>query len=90
MARPAILIVDDYSTKCSGCGRGARIQDTHHTHLLPGLSTPDPRDKPCGERFVAISTHRLGVTADALHALRPDLPAYASGDLPAELRGAAR
>ncbi|MFE7485491.1 hypothetical protein [Streptomyces sp. NPDC057552] len=84
--RPAVLIVDAYSTKCSRCGKGTGIQDTHHTRLLSGWGTPDPRDKPCGQRFVAISTRRLGVTAEELRALRPDLPAYASGDLPAHLR----
>ncbi|AWL39681.1 MULTISPECIES: hypothetical protein [unclassified Streptomyces] len=86
MARRAILIVDDYTTKCSRCGKGARIQDTHHTRLLSGWGTPAPHDRPCGEPFVAISTRRLGVTAEDLRALRPDLPAYAAGDLPAELK----
>ncbi|MFJ5888100.1 hypothetical protein [Streptomyces californicus] len=90
MARKAILMVDSHTTKCTSCGKGAHIQDTHHTRLLPGWGTPDPNDRPCGELFVAISTLRLGITAEDLQDLRPDLPAYAAGDLPAELRGFAR
>ncbi|MET9204100.1 hypothetical protein ABZW38_02860 [Streptomyces bacillaris] len=84
--RPAVLIVDDYTTTCSRCGKGARTQDTHHTQLLSGWGTPDPLDTPCGQPFVAISTRRLEITTDQLTEMRPDLPAYAAGDLPADLR----
>ncbi|MFE3378358.1 hypothetical protein [Streptomyces anulatus] len=90
MARKAILMVDSHTSKCSRCGKGAHIQDTHHTRLLSGWGTPDPDARPCGERFVAISTLRLGITAEDLRDLRPDLPAYAAGDLPADLKGSAR
>ncbi|MFF7096395.1 hypothetical protein ACFY9A_28970 [Streptomyces rubradiris] len=81
----AVLLVDSYSTKCSKCGKGTRIKDTHHTRLMPGWGTPDPRDRPCGARFVAISTRRLEYTVEFLNELRPDLPAYAAGKVPRDL-----
>ncbi len=81
----AVLLVDSYTTKCGRCGKGARIKDTHHTRLMSGWSTPDPRDRPCGARFVAISTRRLEYTVEQLSELRPDLPAYAAGRVPRDL-----
>ncbi|MFD4572084.1 hypothetical protein ACFWNK_01865 [Streptomyces sp. NPDC058417] len=80
--RTAVLLVDSYTTQCSRCRRGAYIKDTRHDRIATGLGTPDPRDKPCGARFVAISTLRLGYPAAEFKGLRPDLPAYDSGEVP--------
>ncbi|GGS81891.1 hypothetical protein J2S47_002880 [Streptomyces griseoviridis] len=84
--RTAVLIVDSYTTTCSRCRQGAFIRDTHHTRIASGWDTPDPRDRsrdrPCGARFVAISTVRLEYTVDDLRRLRSDLPAYEAGAAP--------
>lgn len=80
--RTAVLLVDAYTTTCSRCRHGAFIQDTHHNRIASGFGTPDPRDRPCGARFVAISTVRLEYTEEKLRQLRSDLPAYEAGKAP--------
>ncbi|MGW0537824.1 hypothetical protein [Streptomyces sp. NPDC003032] len=84
-ARTAVLLVDRYTTTCSKCRHGAFTQATHHDRIASGWSTPDPRDRPCGARFVAISTTRLEYKTEDLHRLRPDLPAYEAGKAPRDL-----
>ncbi|MEW2161429.1 hypothetical protein AB0912_00230 [Streptomyces sp. NPDC007084] len=79
----AVLLVDDYTSTCSRCRRGAFTQDTHHNRIADGWSTPGPRsDRPCGALFVAISTRRLEYTEADLRKIRPDLPAYTAGMAP--------
>jgi hypothetical protein len=81
----AVLMVDSYTTQCSKCGQGAFLADTHHHRIATGFGTPDPRDRPCGARFVAISTVRLEYKEDDLRRLRADLPAYEAGKAPRDL-----
>ncbi|GGV13671.1 hypothetical protein [Streptomyces spectabilis] len=83
--RTAVLLVDSYTTTCSKCRNGAFTKDIRHDRIATGWGTPDPRDKPCGARFVAISTKRQEYTQDDLHQLRPDLPAYEAGKAPRDL-----
>ncbi|NUP16614.1 MAG: hypothetical protein HOZ81_10995 [Streptomyces sp.] len=80
--RTAVLMVDRYTTSCSRCRQGAFTADTHHDRIAAGWGTPDPRDRPCGARFVAISTARLEYKVDRLREIRPDLPAYEAGKAP--------
>ena len=83
--RTAVLLVDSCTTMCSRCQQGAFTQDTHHHRIASGWDTPDPRDKPCGARFVAISTRRLEYKTGMLNEIRPDLPAYEAGKAPRDL-----
>lgn len=80
--RTAVLMVDSSTTRCSRCGHGAFTQDTNHHRIASGWSTLDSLDRPCGARFVAISTNRLEYTQEDLLRLRPDLPAYEAGKAP--------
>lgn len=83
--KTAVLLVDSYTTQCSGCGRGAFTKDIRHTRIATGWDAPDPRVQPCGARFVAISTVRLEYTEEKLRSIRPDLPAYRAGKVPRDL-----
>ncbi|MET9142430.1 hypothetical protein [Streptomyces sp. NPDC004042] len=75
----AVLLVSPYSTECSGCGKGASPQDTHHTEIVGYAYGAGPRPAGCGARFVAIAAKWSVVTSDALRRLRPDLPISPAG-----------
>lgn len=66
----ATLIINDWSSECSACGKSADpMEDAHRTDLY--------RDRPgCGERFTATATRLMPWRRikESIEEMRPDLP----------------
>lgn len=78
----AVLIVGDWRTQCSNCGKDCDASETHHKTVLPGFARREATEG-CGALFVAMrpspsarivpGMKPCGYIAD----LRPDLPVAA-------------
>lgn len=80
MSATAVLIVADWSSKCSACGEAADPKQSHHETILPGYSGSGSRPG-CGAKFVAKRPDmcaRQSLYETPLAGFRPDLPLEAS------------
>lgn len=70
-----LLIIDNWSSRCGACGKGAFPEDTHHIRAA-GYTVKQPNTEGCGKKFTHVTSYYVSTQRDIraeLEKQRPDL-----------------